>query len=328
MYPIKKLNSNITKILHKIISADIVGNIRNGLKNEIIFDDKWYDCAYISPCGRVHLSSAYCQYLWLIIDVALKKIDYEIIQENCKKQGIDVADYKVKTKNAIENKARFSDALKNFKQHNSTVGDVDADALFGYLNKIFPLLDEDDLFNKLCSEINLAKSLRKTDKIDKDDFKVINFDGAYEQITNAAYCYGIAFCLLHEMSHFELKHDCIKEKMQDEIDADAEAFWNLYNDLEGDELFTAIVGIICVFFSLLLIHPTMEDDNVHPREIDRILFVIDNVKADNYKYIYLVVKLLNYWAKENNVANFPELKEYNNLSIEKIRNFMKNFKRV
>lgn len=86
-YPIHTLNANITAILSKIITADIPGCINNGLSNEIRFID---ECSYITcpaeivPSGLngecyVKLSSAYCQFLWLLCDITLKTIDCNII---------------------------------------------------------------------------------------------------------------------------------------------------------------------------------------------------------------------------------------------------------
>ena len=322
IYPIQTLNPNINAILREIKSADIVGNIQKGLKNEIEFNDSFFgDVAHISDNGQVYLSSAYCQYLWLVIDVSLKKIDYKNIQECCKSQNIDIAEYKKQTEYLLNYKDNFDNTFKMFDSK------VDTDAIFEYLKRIVQLLDQNNLTSNLCSEINLAKSLRNECKINTEDFKVINLNGAYEQGTNSAYCYGIAFILLHEMSHFEFGHHG-KGKIQDEIDADFTAFWSIYSDLTGQKLFSAIVGMICVLFSFLLIYPTMDTDNVHPNEIERMLYILDNVKFDNYKYRYLVVILLNYWAKENNVTNFPILNEWDDTSIEQIKTFVEKFKKT
>ena len=95
---------------------------------------------------------------------------------------------------------------------------------------------------------------------------------------NSVYCYGVGFILLHELSHFELGHlDKTKEEKQDEIAADYAAFWNIYNDLNDRELFSANVGILCALFSLLMWNPKMEEADVHPKESDRIFSILDQV---------------------------------------------------
>ena len=101
-YPIHKLDGNITAILQTIISADIPGCINKGLSNEIHFIDEGTsitDSAKIVPDilnggYYVQLSAAYCQYLWLICDIALKSIDFETISYECGKRGLDLNDYK------------------------------------------------------------------------------------------------------------------------------------------------------------------------------------------------------------------------------------------
>lgn len=80
-FSILALNSNIPQIIKKIISAGILDNIKEGLNNEIRLIDQ--DCP-ISDVARivkfpmdgksyVSLSAAYCQYLWLMCSIIIKK---------------------------------------------------------------------------------------------------------------------------------------------------------------------------------------------------------------------------------------------------------------
>lgn len=68
MYPIHKIDGNITRILQKIVSADIKTNVLKGLHNEIKYID---ECSHITTVAeikgnnhdaQVYLSSAFCQF--------------------------------------------------------------------------------------------------------------------------------------------------------------------------------------------------------------------------------------------------------------------------
>lgn len=150
--------------------------------------------------------------------------------------------------------------------------------------------------------------------------------GQYEKLVNGVYCYSIAFAMLHELSHFTLGHlEKDDEDIEDERDADICAIWSVFNDLEGREKFTAIVGVICLLFALLMINPTMEEDNIHPREDRRIMELYDSVKEDNPKYTFLLVHLFKLWAIMNEIKGFPEDVDSNEEGLSKIRDYLETF---
>lgn len=327
MYPIHKLNSNVTKDLQKIISADIKTNVQKGLQNEIKFID---ECSHITNVAeikgtndnaQVYLSSAFCQFLWLINDIALKQVDFEIIQDECLKVKANISEYK----KSVETILKHPKILYQVDVWHK----INVNQYFDYLKRTLQLLDNDKLNENIKNEWNLAISLLDSSKsINIDDFNGININGLYEQLVNKVYCYGIAFILLHELSHFELGHlDKDEQEMQDEIDADYAAFWNIYNDLNGRELFSANIGILCALFSLLMRNPKMEDDDVHPKESDRIFSILDLIDNENPKYKVLVDKLFKLWAKYYNIQGFPYVDHNLKESLSQIRSFMNTYKR-
>ncbi len=326
MYPIHKLDGNITRILQKIVSADIKTNVLKGLHNEIKYIDECShisDVAYINGNGnnaQVYLSSAFCQFLWLIDDIALKQIDFNIIQEECYKNNIDVATYNKSTKYLIKN----PEVLKVLANRYG----VDFNQYYEYLKRTVQLLEKSEFEKSIKDDFSLAGSLLDPNStINMADFNKININGLYEQLVNSVYCYGISFILLHELSHFELGHlDKDEQEIQDEENADYAAFWNIYNDLKGRELFSANIGILCALFSLLMLNPKMEDDGVHPKESDRIFSILDQVGFDNYKYSVLVDKLFKMWAMFYKIQNFPNVEDDVDKSLKQIRLFMNNYR--
>ena len=326
MYPIHKLDGNIACILQKIVSADIKTNVLKGLHNKIKYID---ECSHITNVAeikgnnhdaQVYLSSAFCQFLWLLDDIALKQVDFSIIQEECYKNNIDVATYKKSTEYLL----KTPEVLNVFA---NTYG-IDFNQYYEYLKRTTHLLEKSEFKKSIKEDFSLASSLIDSNStINMTDFNKINITGLYEQLVNSVYCFGIAFILLHELSHFELGHlDKVGEEMLDEINADYAAFWDIYNDLNDRELFSANVGILCALFSLLMLNPNEEDDGIHPKESDRIFFILDQISSDNPKYSVLVDKFFKMWAKCYNIQNFPNVEDNVDESLKQIRSFMKNYK--
>ncbi|MBO4581256.1 MAG: hypothetical protein J5701_03100 [Bacteroidales bacterium] len=325
MFPIHTLNSNITNILQKILSANILGNIQNGLQPEIKFID---ECSHISNVAeikgnshnaQVYLSSAYCQFLWLLDDIALKLIDFSIIQDECIKNNIEVVTYKKSTEYLIQNPEILNVLANRYG--------IDFNQYFEYLRRTVQLLERDEFERNIKKEWALAESLINSSRtICINDFNEIDFNGLYEQLVNSVYCFGVSFILLHELTHFAMGHLEKEEEMQDEENADFSAFWNLYNDLKDRELFSANIGILCALFSLLMLNPNMEEDEIHPKESDRIFYIFDQISEDNPKYSVLIIKLFAMWAEKFNIQEFPDINGYASESLKLIRDFMNNYK--
>lgn len=328
MYPIHRLNRNITHIFHDIVSTDIFGDIRNGLDNEIHFIDE--DCqitevAYIAYDGiegisRVFLSSAYCQYLWLLCDVTLKDIDLYIIKEESSKEGLDLNGFKKAVEQTLKTPIERITAM--ISQCNLSVNPT---RYVDYLKRVVQLLDENVYKKQRLREIDMAVSLKENDRlIDFDKINELNMDGLYEQKTNSVYCFGIAFILLHELSHFELNHLSKKEEKEDEVNADYSAFWDIYSDIDDDRKFSANVGIICALFSLMMINHNLDEDTLHPREDTRLFAFYELMKEDNPKYTLLVKKLLDIWGTTFSVRDYPYGLPDTDGSVYQIRDFIKS----
>ena len=226
----------------------------------------------------VQLSAAYCQYLWLVCDIALKTIDCDIILQECKKIGGNIEDYKSSVNEILQYP---KEKLLNLLQMSGY--DIDLDQYYDYLKRSISIIDIEKLTNELEMDYCLLLPLTDNSKaIDIEKYYQINFDGAYEEKVNAMYCFGITFILLHELSHFTLGHLHKDEEITDETDADIAAFWEINGSLAEQRLFSAYCGLICVLFSLLYLNPDMIEDGIHPREDKRIFDIYENIKDEKY----------------------------------------------
>lgn len=326
MYPIHKLDRNVTHTLHDIISADIVGNINKGLQNQIDFID---EDGHITNVGeieknaidgtcKVKLSAAFCQFFWFLSDICLKEIDLSIIKEECRKVNADIKDYKKEVEQILQHPMHYIWLM--IQQYPG----INPQQYLDYLNRSLQLLDEKKFVAGQEHELRMAVSLwDKTKVINLKAIGNTNIDGLYEQKVNSVYCFGIAFVLLHELSHFALGHmEKLEEEKEDEINADLAAFWSIYSDINDNRRFSANIGILCMLFSLLVLNPTMQEDGVHPREDQRMFDIYDNIKGENPKYTVLLVRLFRIWATLFNISDFPQVSDDGEGSLQIIREYL------
>ena len=330
-FSILALNSNIPQIIKKIISAGILDNIKEGLNNEIRLIDQ--DCP-ISDVARivkfpmdgksyVSLSAAYCQYLWLMCSIIIKKIDLYVIIEECNRCGI-----------SLEHFLEGSRQLVNLpieqvsKEIPSEYNGVDIEQYIDYLRRIPELLNNTELDNQQKYYTKLLFELTQKENFDLDDFSAIDINTKYGEKINSVYCFGICFILLHEASHFSLGHlDKGSPAIQDEVEADFSSFWSIYSDISENEKFSANCGVLCALFSLLYLNPQIESDNTHPTEDERIFTVYNCIKNDNPKYTVLLVQFFIYWAKLYQIEGFPTNLQNTEDSVDKIKVFLADYKK-
>jgi hypothetical protein len=328
LFPVQALNRNITEILKKITSADILGNVNKGLNNNISFIDVGKaisNVAEINPINnKVIISAAYCQYLWLMCSITIMEIDREVIIKACEQYRISLAQF-IEGTILIVNKSKeqIKKELQLMGYHN-----VDVEKYIGYLKITPELLNNEEYSRRQESYIKLLHELTNNKEFYIDHFSEINIKTLYGERINSVYCFGICFILLHELSHFSLGHiDRDSQSVQDEIDADLASFWSIYSDISEDEGFSANCGILCALFSLLFLNPRMESDGIHPSEDDRIIAIYNIIKGDTQKYTILLVSLFTYWAKFYNIRDFPKDLQSTEEPIDKIKSFLSNYKK-
>lgn len=337
VFPINRLHQRVTEKLSKIITADIPGNINKGLRNELNLIDEGVSMTDYARVDKISLtgetyvtiSAAFMQYVWLLTDIALKNIDLGIIQREFTKSGVDYRLYPLIVDTILtmskEDVIRFSNPPAGF----------DIDQYLDYLRRSKPLFDVNLQEKKINLNVSLLNRLTtKGEKFVESDFDGIELNGEYEEAVNGAYSYAIAFAMLHELSHFALGHldmtleeqlnETEDEKKLDETNADLNAFWAVFCDLQGRDQFTAIIGIFSLLFALLMLNPTMTEDQEHPREDQRIFYIYDQVKDEKPKYTVLLVRMFCMWARAWNVTGFPQVTDDSENSLEQIREFLRD----
>lgn len=334
LFPVLALNSNITQFIEKMPSTGILENIqeKEGLNNGIRFIDQ--DCP-ISDVAKivkyptdgksyVSLSAAYCQYLWLMCCIILKELDSYVILKELKRCEISLEHF-------LEDSRRLINLPieQISKKIPPEYKGLDIEQYIDYLRTIPELLNKPEFDNQQKYYTKLLLELTQKEHFDLNDFSVIDINTKYGEKINSVYCFGICFILLHEASHYSLGHmDKESPDMQDEIEADSSSFWSIYSDIPESEKFSANCGVLCALFSLLYINPTIESDNVHPTEDERIFTVYDCIKNDDPKYTVLLVQFFVYWAKLNNIDGFPTGLQNTEKAVDEIKVFLSKYKKI
>ena len=252
-YPVQKLNENINLVFKKIVSSDISGNIESGLENEIRLIDIEEHISDVASIVRnpltgkdiVTLSVAYCQFFWLIADVSLKTLDRLIIEESSTAAGCTIQQFR----QCIEN---INTKQSDFQHFDCTqYVNIDDNKFLSYLQTV-PEILVDDFWKQMDEEYTHALSIISSNMdIDIEAIKAYSINSKYHERVNSVYCYGIAFILLHELSHHSLGHMSEKVQKDDEENADMSAFWSIFSDITGEASFSANIGMLLVFYSFM-----------------------------------------------------------------------------
>ena len=331
-YPISKLYGNITLDLKKYPSAAIPESIRNGLDNPITITDQGgviTDTAGINDYIRyddqarrfyVELSEAYCQFLWLLCDIAIRSIDYKIAVNECIKNGKTIGDLINDNLEILSGNINVDDLLKSYKI------DVPPNKFIEQIERQNELLQNKDFTNQMISECVMLDMLTGKCPLNLTFFEEIEdqIKTKYGLIVNSAFVKGISFVLLHENAHLMFRHlDKNTYEVQDEENADFSAFWTMYSDINKEEKFSVGVGLICLMFSFLFLNPTMNSGPIpYPREDKRIEYIYNFLSADNPKYSQITIHLFNLWATINNIQDFPKINIEDPQGVKKIISFL------
>lgn len=325
------LNGNITQFIKKFPSAGVLDNIKKGLSNDIRLFDEDSPISNVASIVKfptdgksyVGLSVAYCQFLWLMCSIIIREIDLFVVIEECKRCGISLEQFSEYSKQLV-NLSQEQISKHTRLEHEG----INIEQYIDYLNRIPELLNTTEFCEQQKYCVRLMSELTKKEEFNLEDFSAINIHTQYGEKINSVYCFGICFILLHEASHFSFGHiDKDSCAIQDEFDADSSSFWSIYSDITEPEKFSANCGVLCALFSLLYLNPTIESDNIHPAEDDRIFAVYDFIKKENPKYTVLLVQLFRYWADLHQIAEFPNDLQNTEESVDKIKCFLAEYKK-
>lgn len=336
-YPVIRLFPRITEDLQKYPSVDLRSLIENGtLNNEILQMDTCGKCTDVAEVIQhndettmamhytVRISVAYCQFLWIICDIAIKTIDRLIALGEAAKNGM--------TKEALieANKELLRKSESELKAllQSYDLSDV-ADQLQTHVHRMNELLNDEHFYENIGKELALGMSLLPEEnmplKLERFLRLNMNMNYGYGHLANSCCVKGITFTLLHEVGHIVLNHFSHAETMDDEKEADAHSFWTIYSEVPEAERFTANVGIICMLFSLLVKDFDKPRDGVHPREDRRLLSIFDNITVENEKYRWLTAYLFCLWAQIKRKQDFPEIYFTEPTAIDQIKAYFNRY---
>ena len=273
-FPISHLKYNVLQMLENLNTLNIPSLIQEGLKSKIRFEN-WNgpitktEIAELDLSNNIHLSAAYCQFLWSLSYVALRMYDGLILQE------------KISTLNSSEREQYFSELENNKKE--------------ALVQELILYTDWDNVCKKCYDVFNSGLDLITTRV---DDFtryySLPNATQPNEGKVNGIYCYAVLFILNHEISHFELKHLCPNKS--DEAAADCSAFWNLYAGVNENKKTSAMIGTLTALCSLMFLNKNLDGDEQHPYEDERVTTVLTEIKDEYPHYLGFVIKLFEMWG--------------------------------
>ena len=305
IFPIHKLDLDVTKTLTLMYTAGIADSLANNLDNVIEFTDL---CGPITIMSSIHkdsqtgkshvkLSAAFFQFLWMISKVSIRMIDAHIVDDQ--RKAMSDKDKKV-----------YAEYIKMMK------GDT-----YALLKEID---DIKQVMQQTFEEFKQAVKLIDT-QYDKDSVRVFEhfpYNTQYGLKTNSVCKFGITYILLHEHAHYMLGHmEKQKITIDEEIEADDSAFKAICSDIPDDQRFTAYVGILNALFSFVILNPTFKKDDIHPQEYKRLLRIYERIKGE--KYTILVVHFFKMWASYLNLHNFPDI-PYNDEGVQQIKEYIEN----
>jgi len=312
-FPVVILNDAINSVLGKIRSIDFQKGVTEGLDPQIesvetcgpaIDNATIIDCPIVSNergyRRYVKVSVAFSQAYWLFCDIVLRWTDYYKLTQCC-----DIIP-------------------RNILRDCYTKYLVKYNPEFQYCGELL-LDDKVTLACKLEERIYWIDKIFKSEITDSEKQRLSKYmeGGSITQKTNSMYTYGMAFALIHEFSHHSLNQDFTREAtVQDEIDADEEAFWTVYCDLNNKEKSTAMYGILSMLVFLLFQNPQLEDDKAHPRPIERIFTYYDNIATDNSNYADLLCYALSVWRNYVGDKNFPNPHKTASETLTHIKNYL------
>lgn len=288
-FPICFLKNNILHMLQSLNSIDWMNITSDGLNKNIRLDDFYgpiTNIASLDSLNRIHISLAYCQFLWSICYVACNTYDCNNVQREV--QALD------------------AEELEQFKKE-LLIGRNDK-----IVKELMSYLNPTDIFEK-CYPVFEAGALLINSSIETS-----GFNHYYEQPNaleeenskiNAIYCYAVVFIICHEIGHFSLKHT-INTSIGEEESADSYSFWSLYSDVEEENKISAMIGTLTGLCSLMFFSYDLSGDDQHPNEDKRIMDSLSLIKDEYPHYIGFVLQIFKMWAYFFEKHDFPDLAQF------------------
>lgn len=298
-YSIKCLHSEVSKVFATLKDVDFKNAIDNGFINTIFETDtkgKITETSHIFN-NTVHLSMAFCQYLWIFCKIGILFSDNDIVNECINAMPED-------------ERRKFYQELEFAKKNadSNTEGVVEALYADSVLNRENVL----HISYELVKYANEIRTNGASDDLRDTLLKYIQ-DPIFSIGANGAYIYALAFILLHEYSHFALGHNQIEGPIEDELDADFSAFWDLYSEVKNEqEERTVVIGMVCSLSVIAIWQRTWQETEEHPSITERIEKLLNSVNDKPeclLKVKHIVCYYIRIWAFVTDCVDCPDFIE-------------------
>lgn len=290
-FPICHLNDNIISMLHSLKSIDWLNITTGGLDKYIILGDFYgpiTDIARLDLSNKIHLSLAYCQFLWSLCYVASRTYDCNNFQQEV--EGLTPEEIE-QFKKELEI-GRNNEIVKELKNY------IDPEDVFQKCHLVFE--SGASLINNSIKNQDFSLFYEIPSAIDEDNSKV-----------NAIYCYAVIFILCHEIGHFSLQHPW-NVTPKEENEADNFSFWTLYSDPSDVEKISAMIGALSALCSLMFFNKNLSGDKQHPNEDERIISALKVIQDEYPHYNGFVLQLFKMWGYYFEFSDFPDISSYSN----------------
>ncbi len=298
-YPIKCLHDNVSQLIASLQGVDVKTASESGFDSKVFETDTRGRITETSRIynNTVRLSMAFCQYLWIFCKIGIMLADNDLINEVVEKM---TEDERIKFYKELEVARNNKDSdIKGIKE-----------AL--YADSVFC---RKDVLQTSYELVSYAKEIKGNGASDELKDKLFNFiqDPIFSIGANGAYTYALAFILLHEFSHFELKHNQVEGPREDELEADFSAFWDLYSEVKDEqEARTVIMGMVCSLSIIAILQGTWQETEEHPsmtERIEKLLCLIEDKPEILAKVQHVICYYIRIWAFVTDNADCPDFVE-------------------
>ncbi len=300
--PVMKLNYNVTDFFKMVKTIDIQDAIRNGLKNEIIFEEYLKEVPLNASCaedGQVYLSPTFAQAVWNMCYAGLKLADYKVSEEECIAEGSKL---EVVYHSILESGCTLPECL--------------------YIKSMVEAMDWESM-------IDLAKAFRRKWAMTKDyeTLGEIDITGAFESRVNSMYMIGMCGILIHELTHFFNDHfERTKSESRKDLEQEADDFaFEAILALPEPYRRTGVLGYLCAYLLAFFNNPKLIENDMYYREDIRLFRQFDKVNDKDCKRRanVMVAYTLSRWFMEEHEIEITVEHDREEKAVEMIREELK-----
>jgi hypothetical protein len=110
-----------------------------------------------------------------------------------------------------------------------------------------------------------------------------------------------------------LEHNQIEGPIEDELDADFSAFWNLYSEAKDErKKRTIVIGMVCSLSAIAILQRTWQETEEHPsitKRIEKLLNSVNDKPERLLKVKHIICSYIRIWAFVTDCVDCPDFIE-------------------